>query len=552
MNAQNQLIIDMIEKINSKKISLETAIKVLNVSRRTVFRYMKGFSEFGISYFNHGNKNRAPKNKTSAKDILKSKELMMNKYKELMMNKYFDFNVTHALEKLKAEENILINREIFRKICHEINLVKKEKRRRGKIRKLRCRTPQSGVMLQMDGSHHHWFNALETCLIGTIDDADNENNYSEFFDGETTVGCLQVLKRTIEKKGIFSILYTDRAGLFAGPKRAEFSQVKRALAELGIQIIYANSAQAKGRIERHWATVQDRLAPELRLQKIKTIEAANQYLQEVFLPNDYNKKFKVVPSNLESGWQPIPAGIDLNEIFCLKYLRVVKSDHTFSFNSQQYLIKSDLKYSIEKQKIEIRIYLDGVQKIYFSNQELEVKAYQLPAKMSVDDKFILLQEENDTIKVRKDSHVFYQSKFYSVDASFIGAPVVVKEYEGNLLFYYRKKLIETHQKIKSKFMKSSTKSQHLKPWQDTLLTTSVYRLAAKKIGPHCDKLIFTILQKGQGLVDNKTIWGIISLAKSYPYKALDEACEFSLNSGAVNYQSVMNYLQLRCRKSVNI
>lgn len=543
MNAQNQLIIDIIEKLRANKISLETAIKVLNVSERTVFRYVAGFTKFGVSYFNHGNKNRSPKNKINFEVILNSKKLMKEKY--------FDFNVTHALEKLKVEENIIINRESFRKICHEINLVKKEKRRSRKVRKLRNRTPQAGIMLQMDGSHHRWFNAEESCLIGAIDDANNENYYSEFFAEETTVGCLKVLWEIIKKKGLFSILYTDRAGLFGGPKRAEFSQVKRALNELGIQIIYANSAEAKGRIERHWGTLQDRLVPEMRLRKIKSYEAANDFLQRQFLPNEYNKKFKVVPSNLESGWRKLPSEIDLNEIFCLKYLRAVKSDHTYSFNGQIYRIKSNLKYSIQNQKIEIRIYLDEKLRVYFADQELEVESHQSPVKMNVDDKMELLLEEKDSIKVRKDSHVLYQNKYYSVSPEFIGQSIVIKEHEAVLLFYLRKKLIESHTKIKNQFIKSITKPEHLKPWQDTLLPTSIYRAAAKRIGEKCDRLIFTILQRGQGVVDNKNIWAIIGLKKSYPCVAINEACEFSFETGSANYRSVMAYLNLRHKRTVN-
>jgi transposase len=543
LNAQNQLIIHIIEKLNSKKISIETATKVLNVSERTIHRYVAGFSKFGVSYFNHGNKNRIPKNKTSSEVILNSKKLMKEKY--------FDFNITHALEKLKSEENVTINRESFRKICHEINLVKKEKRRSRKVRKLRSRTPQAGIMLQMDGSHHRWFNDEESCLIGAIDDASNENYYSEFFTGETTVGCLKVLLEIVKKKGLFSILYTDRAGLFAGPKRADFSQVKRALNELGIQIIYASSAQAKGRIERHWGTLQDRLVPEMRLRKIKSYEAANDFLQRQFLPNDYNKNFKVVPSNLESGFQPLPQEIDLNEIFCLKYLRSVKSDHTYSFNGQLYRIKSNLKYSIQNQKIEIRIYLNRVRRVYFANQELEVEVYASPVKMDIDNKMTLLLEEKDSLKVRKDSHVFYQNKYYSVGPEFIGQSVVVREHESVLLFYHRKKLIESHSKIKNQFEKSITKPEHLKPWQDTLLPTSIYRTAAKQIGEKCDRLVFTILQRGQGVVDNKNIWAIIGLKKSYPCVAINEACEFSFETGSASYRSVMAYLNLRYKRTVN-
>ena len=545
MNSSDQLKIDIIEKLKAKKITLETATNVLSVSVRTIARYIKGFSEFGVVYFQHGNKHKIPKNKISPEIISKSKKLMKEKY--------FDFNVTHALEKLRADEGLKINRESFRKICHEINLVKKLKRKRGKVHRLRDRTPQIGVLLQMDGSPHRWFNNEESCLIGAIDDANNENYYSEFFEAETTVGCLKVLRKIIEKKGIFSILYTDRAGLFAGPKRAEFSQVKRALNELGIQIIYASSAEAKGRIERHWQTLQDRIVPEMRLLKIKTYESANDFLQSQFLPNDYNKNFKVVPSNLESGWKKLPAEIDLNEIFCLKYLRTVKSDHTYSFNGQIYRIKSDLKHSIWNQKIEVRIYPDDSKKVYFAERELAVELVVGPVKCNVDDKLHLIIDDKNTIKVRKDSHVFYSEKYYSVDPKYIETLVSVKEHENGsetiLLIYHQRKLIESHNKIKNKFYLSSTKPEHLSAWQATLSPTSVYRRAAKQIGSDCDQFIFTVLQKGQGVVDNGTIWAIIDLKKSYTKPLINEACKFALEIGSVKLRTIKNYLNLRGRKT---
>jgi len=542
VNAENQLILDIIQKLFLKKITFETALQVLNVSERTIFRYLKKYEVLGVGFLTHGNKNKVPANKTSTDEIEKAKVLMTEKY--------FDFNMTHTLEKFKKDEDIKINRETFRKICHEINLVKKAKRRRKTVRKLRTRTAQAGIFLQMDGSPHRWFNNEVSCLIGAIDDANNENYYSEFFESETTVGCLKVLRKIIEKKGIFSILYVDRAGIFGGPKRVHFSQVKRALEELGIKIIFANSAEAKGRIERHWQTLQDRMVPEMRLRKIKSFEAANDYLQNQFLPNDYNKVFKVVPADLEPGWKKLPDSVNLDEIFCLKHARSVKSDHTFSYNGVVYRIKSDLKYSIQNQKVKVRIYLDETQKIFFAEKELEVEVYQLPVRMDIDEKVKVILEEKSTIKVRKDSHVEHENKFYSVNPELLGKFVIIKEYEDNLLIYHHKKLVESHRKIKNQFVKSSTKPEHLKPWQATLLETSIYRRAAKNIGKHVDQVIFIILQKGQGVVDNKSIWAIIELKKHYAKTAIDEACEYAIRVSSVNYRTIAAHLKLRYRKTI--
>lgn len=542
MDTEIQLKIDIIAKVIKKIFSRSDAAKVLNVSLRTIERYEAGYCREGVKFFIHGNTHRSPVNKTDL--------VILNKAKKLVKEKYFDFNLTHCLEKLSAEEKLVINRETFRKECHAINMVKRCKGRRTKPRKLRIRTAQAGLFLQMDGSHHRWFGDEESCLIGAVDDANSENYYSELFGGETTIGCMKVLREIILRKGLFKILYVDRAGLFGGPKRVQFAQVKRALAELNIHIIYANSAESKGRIERHWDTLQDRLVPEMRLKKIKSFESANHYLQNEFLPNIYNKKFAVVPANLEPGWVKLPGHINLDEVFCIKEARTVNGDHTLNYDGVLYRITENIKYSIKGQKVEVRTYLDGVMKFYFADREINIEKYERPVKYNTVEKMALVVDEESSFKVRKDSHVSYEDKYYSISAKYIGQPVNVKEHENYLLFYHRRAFIESHVKIVDRFTKQSTKPEHLKPWQATLLQTSIYRTAAKLIGPDCDKLIYTILQKGQGVVDNKSIWGIIGMKKEYPKAAVNEACDYALKVASGDYRSVATYLRLKCKKVI--
>ena len=130
MNAENQLILDIIQKLFLKKITFEVARQVLNVSERTIYRYLKKYEVLGVGFLSHGNSSKIPVNKISSTDI--------DKAKVLMKEKYFDFNLTHAMEKLVKDEGIKINRETFRKACHEINLVKKAKRRKRKVHRLGC------------------------------------------------------------------------------------------------------------------------------------------------------------------------------------------------------------------------------------------------------------------------------------------------------------------------------------------------------------------------------------------------------------------------------
>ena len=198
VDAKKQLKLDIISLLETRKISIDEARLALGVSQRSIERYLKQYQSGGATFVDHGNTGRAPVNKTDSDLIFKAKKLIKDKY--------FDFNLTHALEKLVSDEGLVINRETFRKNCHEIGMVKRAQKRRSKVRKARDRIAQAGVMLQMDGSPHRWFGRQESCLIGAIDDATSEVCGAEFFESETTIGCLKVLKNIVERKGLFNIL----------------------------------------------------------------------------------------------------------------------------------------------------------------------------------------------------------------------------------------------------------------------------------------------------------------------------------------------------------
>lgn len=365
MGAKAQLKLDVVSKVEQGRIPRKQARQVLGKSERTLERYVTKFRKQGVLFVRHGNCGKKPKNKIP--DELKRKVL------SLVREKYHDFNMAHCLEKLRDDEQIVIRPETFRKWCHEIRHVKRRKRRRARARHYRQRMQSTGLLLQMDGSPHRWFGNKESTLIAAIDDADSDIVYGEFFPAEDTISCMTVLQRVIERKGLFEILYVDRAGIFGGHKRMEFSQVKRALQELGIQIIYAQSPEAKGRVERMFQTLQDRLIPEMRMKSIGTYPAANNYFKNEYLPQEWQKKFTVKPKNTDSCYQKLPKGIDLNEVFCMKYFRSVKRDHTVTFEAKLYAIKSPLKHSIYGQQIEFRVYQDLKWKAFYANQLIELE-----------------------------------------------------------------------------------------------------------------------------------------------------------------------------------
>ena len=376
MDSKAQLTVDIVAKVVEGKIDIVNAAKLLNKSRRTIERYLKKYRKVGIQFVVHQNTGKSPPNK-ACNEIKRTVQSLIKK-------KYFDVNLTHLRELLEDNEQIVVKRETLRSWAHEIHHVKRAKRRRSQVRKRRERMEAPGLLLQMDGSTHRWFGNKKSCLIAIIDDATSEI-HAQFFASETTLGCLQVLRDYIAEKGLFKALYVDKAGIFGGPKRCNFSQVKRACSELGIQIIFANSPQGKGRIERSFDTFQDRLVPELRLHDIQDMDSANRYLLEEFIPSFWSKHIEVIPRCTHSEFTPVPEPADLNDIFVVKDYRKIRSDHTFSYANTFYLIESPLKHSIAKQKIEIRTTNDDGFTAYFAGRQLAVSEVIEPTKPSMLD-----------------------------------------------------------------------------------------------------------------------------------------------------------------------
>jgi hypothetical protein len=151
------------------------------------------------------------------------------------------------------------------------------------------------------------------------------------------------------------------------------TQIERALKELGVQIIYANSPQAKGRVERAWGTFQDRLCSELRLHNISTLEAANRYLFEEYIPK-HNRKISHPAKEPGSAYQPVPKGTNLNNIFCIKDERTVAADNTISYRTKYYqILPNSYRISFVKAKVFIHEWLDGSIHIFYEGKELKHK-----------------------------------------------------------------------------------------------------------------------------------------------------------------------------------
>ena len=271
---------EVISKAKRRKLTTGEAGRLLSLSERQVRRIKARIEKKGLQGVVHGNKGRAPVNKTPDK--------VKEKVVKLLEGKYQGLNTLHFQEKLE-EEGIQLGRESIRKIYIERGIARRKHKRRRRF-SLRERMPQAGLMVQMDSSLHDWLSTgEETTLIACIDDATNEVPYASLFPSDTTSHNMQVLKKVVERKGVFKSLYVDKAPHFTTTRKGgthlvvrteNFSdtQVERALGELGISMINAHTPQAKGRVERLFQLLQDRFLKELKLKRITKIEEANKFL----------------------------------------------------------------------------------------------------------------------------------------------------------------------------------------------------------------------------------------------------------------------------------
>lgn len=228
--------------------------------------------------------------------------------------------------------------------------------------------PFEGQMLQFDGSPHRWFGEEGSTLIHAIDDASSDLVAGEFFESETTVACMRVLWRIIETKGVPESLYIDKAGWGGGQKRCNFSHFEEACKALNIRLIYANSPEAKGRIERSNRTHQDRLPPLLRHKGIATKADATRYFNGSYA-KEWRSKYKVTPTSNETRYRAAPTVPELHEIMCIKEYRETRKDGAISYCNVIYKITTKHGFPPHHgSPVEIRQYLDGTWSAYV-NQE---------------------------------------------------------------------------------------------------------------------------------------------------------------------------------------
>ncbi len=370
LTTKQQIRVDIISKYLGGGLHYEDACNALEISERQFRRIVKAFREDGIQSVFHGNKKRTPCNKISSGLRFK----IINLYRD----RYFGLNLVHFIEKLKECDELekIPSYSTIRNILLSSCLISPQVKRSRKSRPMRKRYEKEGIMVQIDGSHHRWFShKLPHCLTLAMDDATGKILGAKFTKTETTFASMEVVKKIIEKHGTFQILYSDNAGIYGGGKRSGFSNMNRAMRELDIIPIQANSPQAKGRVERAFRTLQSRLISELRLNNIENCEEANRFLEDVYI-DKFNAQFAVEPESKQTAYKPLSGKVHLNETFTVRTSRVVQSGEILSIDGNYLLLDHGFSESLFKKQVEVRKYPNGDTRVFYHGKELEWKHYE--------------------------------------------------------------------------------------------------------------------------------------------------------------------------------
>ena len=380
---------NLIEACIEGKCTVKQVAQALGLSERRVKQIKKEVRENGVKSIQHGNRGRKPKNTISTEIREKILELRSSYEYEIS-------NFMHFQELLKERENIDISYSALYKILKNAGIKSPKKHRKAKLHHRRKRKASEGMMLQADGTPFDWFENGELySLHGFIDDATGKITGLYMCKNECLLGYLEVLRQTLENYGIPISLYPDKFSVFFPPKKVDdhitieeqlngrqkgITQFGRIVEELGIEMFPASSPQAKGRIERLWETLQSRLLTEFRINKIKTIEQANEFF--ITYISKYNSKFAIEPSNNSNVFIKLPKRYNLDELLCVKFERTIDNAGVFSINNSKFQIMD--KNLPPKTKVQIYLSQKIGLRVKVKNKIYDVQPLELLSKGTID------------------------------------------------------------------------------------------------------------------------------------------------------------------------
>src|ERR1700730_6424614 len=270
----------------------------------------------------------------------------------LIRGRYSDYGPTLVSEKLKEKHGIELSKEMIRRLMIADGLRDAKKKKQYKVHPRRTRRSQVGELLQIDGSYEYWFEERgeKCCLIVFVDDATSGIPLMRFCRAETTEDYLKMFRIYLERYGRPLAVYSDKHSIFRVTRKEQREEGKWStrfhdvLRELDIELICANSPQAKGRVERANGILQDRLIKEMREQGINSIEEGNAFLDEY--ARKYNKKFTKPPANLENAHRSVLLSHKLEQLFMLKETRILSKDISFQYKNEIYQIETERRHSL--------------------------------------------------------------------------------------------------------------------------------------------------------------------------------------------------------------
>lgn len=341
---------DVMQRLLRGDMIVATAALQLRISVRHTKRLKAKVKKDGLSALLHGNRGQPSPNRLPDQE--------RKKIATIVSEKYLDFSPTFAAEKLSEVHGITHDPKTIQAVMVESDVwTKRVKRKKEQHRSWRERRPAKGDLVQFDGSYEHWFEERggESCLLAAIDDATGEVVHAMFDYSEGVAPVCGFWETYLAKNGKPLAIYLDKFSTYrmnlptARENTDTLTQFQRATQELRIEVIHANSPQAKGRVERLFQTLQDRLIKELRLNNISDIETANQFLTKKFIPA-FNSKFAVEPRTKTNHHRPLNQheSNNLSAILCRQEERTVRSDFTISHNTHWYQLTAEQPVNVCK------------------------------------------------------------------------------------------------------------------------------------------------------------------------------------------------------------
>jgi len=363
----------VLQDLTAGRLEPGQAAQILNLSRRQVFRLKRRFESAGAPGLISLKRGRPSNRKTPP--------AFREHILQIIREEYPDFGPTLAVEKLKERNGVTVSKETLRNWMVADGIWLNRKARRKAVHQPRYRRECSGELVQIDGSEHWWFEdrGPQCTLLVYIDDATSQLMHLKFVQSESTFSYFDATIEYLQKHGKPVAFYSDKHGVFRVNAKGAVSgdgmtQFGRALHELNIDILCANTPQAKGRVERANKTLQDRLVKELRLQRISTIDSANSMLPAFI--EDYNRRFGKEPMNPKNLHRLIRADEDLREAFVWCEERTVSSSLTLQYDKMVFILEpNDVSRDLARKRVMVRDYPDGRLTITYKGLSLPYRQF---------------------------------------------------------------------------------------------------------------------------------------------------------------------------------